>query len=123
MVTVKEGSHVYRLLQLLAISGEFPASTLHLLGKERVIKALVHRLESAQNIRFTQEGQIYRTKMFQVSGYREMRTVRLNKGALPLLDGLHPGANEYYLRVSHNSALRLRRGRENSLGWCAILGR
>jgi len=102
MVTVKEGSHVHQLLQLLSISGEFPASSLHLLGNERVVKALVHRLESVQDIRFSLEGQVLHTKMFQASGYREMRTIRLNKGALPLLEGLHPGANEYYLRVSHN---------------------
>jgi len=102
MVNVKAGSHVHQLLQLLSVAGEVPASSLHMLGSERVIKALVHRLESAQDIRFTQEGQIHRTKIFQTSGYREMRTVRLNKGALPLLDGLHPGASSYYLRASHN---------------------
>jgi len=102
MVTVKEGSHVYQLLQLLAIAGEFPASSLHLLGNERVIKALVHRLESAEDIRFSIEEQVHHTKLFQVSGYRNMRTVRLSKGALPLLEGLHPSASEYYLRASHN---------------------
>jgi hypothetical protein len=30
-----------------------------------------------------------------------MRTVRLSKGAIPLLEGLHPKAEEYYLRASH----------------------
>ena len=101
MVTVKAGSHVHQILQLLAISGEFPASSLHLLGNERVVKALVHRLESVQDVRFSLEGQTYHTKMLQVSGYRDMRTVRLSKGAIPLLGELHPEAEVYYLRASH----------------------
>ena len=102
MVTVKAGSHVHQLLQLLAIAGEFPASSLHLLGNERVVKALIHRLESVQDIRFSLEGQVLHTKIFQASGYRDMRTIRLNKGALPLLEGLHPNASKYYLRMTHN---------------------
>ena len=105
MVTVKEGSHVHQLLQLLAIAGEFPASSLHLLGNERVVKELVHRLESAQDIRFSLEGQVHHTKLFTVSGYRDMRTVRLSKGALPLLEGLHPKASAYYLRATRNHQL------------------
>jgi len=96
MVTVKAGSHVYQLLQLLAIAGEFPASSLHLLGNERVIKALVHRLETTQVIGFTRED-AYRTKVFQVKGYRDMRTVKLYSGALLMLRKLHPEAYTYYM--------------------------
>jgi len=99
MVTVKAGSHVHQLLQLLAIAGEFPASSLHLLGNERVLKALVHRLESVQDVRFSLKGQTYHTKVLQVSGYRNMRTVRLSKGALPLLEGLHQEALAYYMNA------------------------
>jgi len=105
VVTVKAGSHVYRLLQLLAIAGEFPASSLHLLGKERMVKELVHRLESAQDIRFPPDQSMLHTKMLTVSGYRDMRTVRLSKGALPLLEGLHPEASAYYLRATRNHQL------------------
>lgn len=102
MVTVKAGSHVHRLLQLFAIAGEFPAASLGLLGNERTIKALVHRLESAQELRFKAGGEVYRTKVFQVSGPRPRRTVRLCKEALPLLSELHPRALEYYLSAFYN---------------------
>ena len=105
MVNMKAGSYVYRLLQLLAIVGEFPASSLQLLGKERLVKELVHRLESAQDIRFPPNKSVLHAKMFSVSGYREMRTVRLSKGALPLLEGLHPEASAYYLRATRNHQL------------------
>ncbi|MCL2299372.1 MAG: hypothetical protein FWC27_04410 [Firmicutes bacterium] len=99
MVTVREGSHVHQLLQLLSVAGEFPASSLHLLGKEDVFKALVHRLESVQDIRFTREGEAYRTKVLQVNGYREMRTVKLYSGVLPLLDKVQPEALAYYMNA------------------------
>jgi len=105
MVTVQAGSHVYQLLQLLAISVEIPASLLHLLGSERSIKDLVHKMESAQDIRFPPNESVLRTKLLSVSGQREKRNIRLTKSALPLLDGLHPGALEYYLRVSKNHQL------------------
>lgn len=32
MITLRPGSHVYRLLLLLAIAGEYPMRSLHLLG-------------------------------------------------------------------------------------------
>ena len=105
MVTVKAGSHVYQLLQLLAVSAEFPASSLHLLGSERSLKDLVHRLESVQDIRFPPDASVLHTKVLTVSGQREKRNIRLGKNALPLLEGLHPGAMEYYLRVSKNHQL------------------
>jgi len=105
MVTVQAGSHVYQLLQLLAVSVEIPASLLHLLGSERSIKDLVHKMESAQDIRFPPNESVLHTKLLSVSGQREKRNIRLTKNALPLLDGLHSGALEYYLRVSKNHQL------------------
>jgi len=101
MVNVKAGSHVHQLLQLLAVAGEFPASSLHLLGSERVIKILIHKLEQMQDVRFSAEGQVYHTKVLQASGQRKMRTIRLFGGALPLLDELHTRAQSYYLNAFH----------------------
>ena len=105
MVTVKAGTHMHRLLQLLSIAGEFPASSLHLLGSERSMKDLVHKLESVQEIRFPPNESVLRTKVLTVSGWKETRNIRLSKNALPLLNGLHPGAMEYYLGVSNNHQL------------------
>jgi len=105
VVTVKAGSHTYQLLQLLSIAGEFPASSLHLLGSERSIKDLVHKLESVQEIRFPPNESVLRTKVLTVSGWKETRNIRLSKSALPLLNGLHPGALEYYLGVTNNHQL------------------
>jgi hypothetical protein len=102
LITVKAGSHVYQLLQLLSVAGEFPTASLRLLGNERVVKALVHRLESPQDFRFPSGLVARHVKVFQVSGQRDRRTVRLCKEALPLLEELYPGALAYYLSAFHN---------------------
>jgi hypothetical protein len=87
------------LLQLLSTAGEIPANALSLLGNERVMKALVHKLESVQDIRFCSGGEIYRVKLIQVGGKRNERTIRLYKKGLPVLDGLYPGLLNWYLET------------------------
>jgi hypothetical protein len=99
MITVRPGSHVYHLLSLLSVVGEFPASSLRLLGSEPVLKRLVHKLESVQEIRFSNDGEVYRLKLLVVSGKRNLRTVRLSKSALPILSLIHENAAGYYLEA------------------------
>ena len=41
MITLRPGSHVWRLLLLLAICGEYPYRSLHLLGSVRTLEELV----------------------------------------------------------------------------------
>ena len=99
MVTLRPGSHVWRLLTVLSAVGEFPAQSLRLLGSERSLEKLVHKLESPQEIR-SQDGVVLGSyKLLTVSGRREKRTIRLCKGALPLLQSLHPAALGSYLAV------------------------
>lgn len=101
MITMRAGSHARKLLQILSAAGEFPARSLHLLGNERTIVPLVHKLESNQDLRLDRNGSVCSTKMVQLSGKRGSRTIRLYKGALPLLNELHPSALEYYLDAFH----------------------
>lgn len=104
MITVRPGSHVHQLLQLLSTSGEIPLSALPLLGNVRVVQALVHKLESVQDIRFDKNGSVYSVKLIHVSGKRGNRTIRLYRKGLPVLDELHPGLFERYMAAfkSHN---------------------
>ena len=51
MITLRPGSHVWRLLLLLAICGEYPYRSLHLLGSVRTLEELVRRLEVVQHFR------------------------------------------------------------------------
>ena len=97
MITIRPGSHIHRLLQLVSTAGEIPTSALTLLGNERVLTALVRKLESVQDIRFHKDGPVYRVKLIQLSGKKGARTIRLYKKGLPVLDGLHPGLYERYM--------------------------
>jgi len=96
MLRLSPGSRVYKLLQLLSVCGEFPAKSLSILGNERAVKRTVHKYESVQDIHFELSGKCYTQKLFQANGKREMRTIRLCKGAFPILNELHPNALEYY---------------------------
>ena len=77
MVTLRPGSHVWRLLTVLSAAGEFPAQSLHLLGSGRTLEKLVHRLESPQEVRSLDGAVLGSYKLLTVSGRREKRTIRL----------------------------------------------
>lgn len=97
MITVRPGSHTFRLLQLLSITGEFPVSSLSLLGSVRTLAELVHKLESKQRIRLSDGSVFGDAKVFKVSGKRPNRTIRLSLDIIPLLEYVHPNALRYYL--------------------------
>ena len=96
MITVRPGSHMYFVLKLLSVSGEFPSRSLGILGDVRTVKAMVHKMENARKIRLS-TGDISETKLFQLSGKWNNRTVRLTKNAIALLNDIHPDAPGYYL--------------------------
>ena len=97
MITIRPGSRVYRLLLLLSVGGEFPAESLHLLGEDNDLKKFIHRLEEIQDFRMEREGKVYTTKLLNISGKRGARIIRLYKGALAILQELHPQAYPYYM--------------------------
>ena len=82
------------------MAGEYPTGSLSILGNERVIKRLIHKLESSQEIRGESSGTLYKGKMLQVSGVRDRRTVRFYKGGLELLNELHPGAYDHHTEAT-----------------------
>ncbi len=97
MITIRPGSRVHRLLLLLSVGGEYPAESLHLLGNETDLKKYIHRLEEVERFRYGRDAKVYLTKLLNISGKRGARTIRLYKGALPLLEELHPDAYRYYM--------------------------
>ena len=99
MITVRPGSHMYNLLSLLSISGEFPCRSLGILGDERTVKAMVHRMEAVQTFRVLSNDTILKTMLFHISGRGCRRTVRLSKIALELLNDVHPKAFDYYWEI------------------------
>jgi len=100
MLTLRPGSHVHRLMLVLSAAGEFPARSLHLLGNERSFEQLIYRLTSVQQIRSESGEDLGSYKLITVSGRKDKRTIRLYRGALPLLQSLHPAALDSYLDIS-----------------------
>ena len=100
MITLRPGSHVWRLLLLLAICGEYPYRSLHLLGSVRTLEELVRRLEVVQHFRTPAGADLGACKMLTTSGRGNRRTIRLYRSALPLLQALHPAALSWYLAAT-----------------------
>ena len=100
MIHIRPGSQVHEILTLLSIVGEFPTCSLHLLGSERVYKALVSKLSEKQECCHTESGNLISTKLLTISGKGSSKTIRLYRKALPILTWL--GADEYYSEAFPN---------------------
>ncbi len=96
MIYIREGSHTHTLLLLLAFVGEYPAKSLHLLGKERTWKALVQKLTRTQEYCLSDTGKRFHCKLLTVSGKGKQKTIRLHVSALRVLAKLDPDAYRYY---------------------------
>ena len=97
MLTLRPGSQAGRLAEMLSVTGEFPLRSLHLLGSERSFRDLVRRLSVSQLIRHPEKDVQLKTRMLQLSGSGHSKSIRFYKGALPLLDWIHPEAYRYYM--------------------------
>lgn len=102
MIFFQPGSHAYRLITVLAVSGEFPTSGLHLFGSDRVMKALVHNIATMQDVRNMNTGEELRCRLISISGKGGGKTIRLHRSALPILNWIHPQALESYLSAFYN---------------------
>ena len=102
MLTVRTGSHVHRLITVLGLAGEYPVCSLGLLGNERTLKALVSRLSSVQELRDPDTGERMRVKLLHLTGTGNAKVIRLCKGALPILEWIHPDAYGYYMTSFYN---------------------
>ena len=97
MLTVRPGSHVHRLITVLGLAGEYPVRSLGVLGNERTLRALVGKLSTTQELRNPDTDERMRVKLLQLTGTGNAKAIRFCKGALPILDWLHPNAYRYYV--------------------------
>jgi len=102
LIQFRPGSHIWQLVTTLSFVGEYPMRSLYLIGNERVLKSLIRKLSVSQVIRNSQTGMEIKTRVFSVSGTGKDKTLRLYRGALPILDWIHPNAREYYLTAFKN---------------------
>ena len=102
MITLRTGSHALNIITLLSVTGEFPMRSLKLLGNERVLKALVHKMTTPQDYRLphTQTEERITYKLLNVSGKGSSKSIRFSKAALPILEWV--SAQDYYLHAFRN---------------------
>ncbi|MFT3951739.1 MAG: hypothetical protein QM689_07360 [Oscillospiraceae bacterium] len=99
MITMRPGSYTHQLVKLLSFTGEYPVRSLRLLGNDRAVRALVHRLTSVQVFRNPQTGLQMTCRLLRIC---PGKSIRLRKQALPILDWIHPEALGYYLNAFWN---------------------
>lgn len=92
MIHFKPGSHAYNIIDLLSVTGEFPLSSLEILGSRQTYENAIRRMLIPQKIVDGQEE--ITCKLLTVSGQNGRRKIRLTKEALPILKWL--GAEKYY---------------------------
>lgn len=102
MLTVRPGSQVHRLITVLGLTGEYPIRSLQLLGNERGLRTLVHRLTLPQELRHPDTDMRITTKLLQLTGKGNAKAIRFYKCALPILEWIHPDAPGYYMASFYN---------------------
>lgn len=102
MYQFRAGNQLYCILTILSVAGEVPYRSVKLLGNERVHKKLIMNLTETQVIKNMHTGDTMTCRVFTVSGKGKAKTLRIYKGALPILRWLHPNALETYLDLFWN---------------------
>lgn len=99
MLTIRPGSHTHNLLILLSYVGEIPSRSLQLLGNKKSWSALIQKLNQPQDIRLPDTNERLNCRLLTVNGKGKMKTIRLYKAALPILEKINPEAFSYYMEA------------------------
>ena len=102
MIYFRPGSHAGSLLAVLSVVGEFPYSSLRLLGNERWFRKMVHKFTYKQTIYNSESGEKISCKLINISGKGSGKTIRLYKAALSILEWISPEALPAYLYAFRN---------------------
>lgn len=87
----------YKLIAILSITGEYPMCSMELFGNKREYKKIVSKLTSVQTIRNDDTKEEMTCKVLNVSGKGRLKTIRLNKSSIRILDWLDKDALDYYM--------------------------
>ncbi len=101
MIHMHPGSPAGSLAAILSTVGEYPYSSLYLLGNERYFRKMIHKLME-QHVFRSRSGEKYYCKLLNLSGKGASKNIRLYKDALPILDWVSPDAQDYYLKNFRN---------------------
>ena len=76
MIQITPGSHAFRIILTLLLTGEFPFRSLRLLGDERTLKAIATRLCKSDTVQFWWIDAPYLGRVIYLSGKGKMKTMR-----------------------------------------------
>lgn len=102
MIHMHKGSQAGSLAAILSVVGEYPYSSLRLLGNERYFRTLVHKLTGKNELYNSESGERLYCKCFKLSGRGAGKSIRLCKEALPILKWISPNALPSYMNASKN---------------------
>jgi len=95
MKILKPGSQLHKLISLLSVCGEFPVKSLDLLGNKRLYRRVVSECTIPVTVQNpTTKETLSLPKIFILTGKGRMKSIRLYKGARPILTWI--GEGEYY---------------------------
>ena len=77
MITIRRDTLAYELLTFLAYVGEFPYSSLQLLGNSEVYRKLIYKLSQEQTYRIPNQPNLISGKLLNISGGKNLKTIRL----------------------------------------------
>ncbi len=106
MITLKPGSHAFRLIMLLLHVGEFPYRSISLLGDKRTMAHVVNRMTKEQEIKWEDGTSIFVGRAVTVSGNGNLSTIRLNGYFLPALKLQLPNLYRYYMEITDKHHFR-----------------
>lgn len=92
MTTIKQDSHVYRLLTFLSYVGEYPLCSLQLFGSKEVWRKLIHKHSQRQEYRIPGHADKIICRLLLITGKGKSKSVRLSKGGQNILEIVNPNA-------------------------------
>ncbi len=99
---MRPGSHMGSLAAILSVVGEYPYSSLHLIGNERCVRRMVRKLTEKNTLYHSKSGERLYCKCFNLSGKGAGKTIRMYKDAVPILNWISPDAISFYMYASKN---------------------
>ena len=102
MIHFRPGSQAGSLAAILSVVGEYPYSSLNLLGSAKHYRRTVKKLTEKDELYNSESGEKIFCKCLNLSGKGSGKTIRLYKDALPILNWISPDAMEAYLYAFRN---------------------
>ena len=95
MKILKPGSQLHRLISLLSVCGEFPVKSLDLLGNKRLHRRVISECTVPVTVQnYATKETLTIPKIFVLTGKGRLKSIRLYKGARPILTWI--GEGKYY---------------------------